>query len=233
MDVENIDLSYPYETGTDYIVKASEIDSLYSENRADICKGTLKGRKALDEIIAFCREIVFSDNYVFDIADDAFLGAGENMGSIKAACIAGCYGRSESFSSEKIDNLIISALLHNVGLYDQENSEGIADMSEHVMIGYKALLTCADDRVDGEVRDAVLQHHEKNDGTGYPFGVKGDTISETAQLIGLIDLFLAISKRTGVFVDIKKELCQHRPEFKEQLFDNFCAFAFGTEERVE
>jgi hypothetical protein len=43
------------------------------------------------------------------------------------------------------------------------------------------------------VRNAVLSHHEKQDGTGYPNGLQGDMISLDARIIGICDAFDAMT----------------------------------------
>jgi HD-GYP domain-containing protein (c-di-GMP phosphodiesterase class II) len=35
----------------------------------------------------------------------------------------------------------------------------------------------------------ILHHHERLDGTGYPYGLKGDTISEPGKLVAIVDSF--------------------------------------------
>lgn len=40
--------------------------------------------------------------------------------------------------------------------------------------------------------DAVLQHHERLDGSGYPCGLKGDAISSFARLIAVADVYCAL-----------------------------------------
>lgn len=40
-----------------------------------------------------------------------------------------------------------------------------------------------------EVKSAVLHHHEKYDGTGYPAGLSGDHIPYFARMIGIVDAF--------------------------------------------
>jgi HD-GYP domain-containing protein (c-di-GMP phosphodiesterase class II) len=40
-----------------------------------------------------------------------------------------------------------------------------------------------------EVKSAVLHHHEKYDGTGYPAGLSGTSIPYFARIIGIVDAF--------------------------------------------
>lgn len=40
--------------------------------------------------------------------------------------------------------------------------------------------------------EAVAQHHERMDGSGYPHGLKGESISRGARLIALIDIYCAL-----------------------------------------
>jgi putative two-component system response regulator len=43
------------------------------------------------------------------------------------------------------------------------------------------------------VRRLVLDHHERLDGSGYPDGIKGDAIPLLAQIMGIVDVFDAIT----------------------------------------
>ena len=45
----------------------------------------------------------------------------------------------------------------------------------------------------GTIHDAVLYHHERLDGSGYPFGLKGDQIPISAQIVSVADCFDAIT----------------------------------------
>jgi putative nucleotidyltransferase with HDIG domain len=45
----------------------------------------------------------------------------------------------------------------------------------------------------GPVRDYVLYHHERPDGKGYPFGLKGDEIPLGARLISVADVYDAVT----------------------------------------
>jgi HD-GYP domain-containing protein (c-di-GMP phosphodiesterase class II) len=43
-----------------------------------------------------------------------------------------------------------------------------------------------------EVRQTIIQHHERNDGTGYPYGLRGDEISLKAKILSVVDTFDAM-----------------------------------------
>jgi putative two-component system response regulator len=43
------------------------------------------------------------------------------------------------------------------------------------------------------VRPIVRHHHERRDGSGYPDGLRGDEIPLTAQIIGLVDAYDALT----------------------------------------
>ncbi|MFE7482991.1 HD-GYP domain-containing protein [Streptomyces sp. NPDC057552] len=44
-----------------------------------------------------------------------------------------------------------------------------------------------------EARDAILHHHERLDGTGYPYGLSGGRIPESARIVAVADAFDAMT----------------------------------------
>ncbi|QPK47895.1 HD-GYP domain-containing protein [Streptomyces gardneri] len=45
----------------------------------------------------------------------------------------------------------------------------------------------------GEARDAILHHHERMDGSGYPYGLHGEQIPEFARVVAVADAFDAMT----------------------------------------
>ena len=45
------------------------------------------------------------------------------------------------------------------------------------------------------VRPIVLGHHERLDGSGYPAGLRGDDVPLLAQIVGIVDVYDALTSR--------------------------------------
>jgi putative two-component system response regulator len=63
-------------------------------------------------------------------------------------------------------------------------------MRQHTVIGDRL---CASLRSLARVRGIVRHHHERVDGSGYPDGLSGDAVPLLAQIIGIVDVFDALT----------------------------------------
>jgi HD-GYP domain-containing protein (c-di-GMP phosphodiesterase class II) len=68
--------------------------------------------------------------------------------------------------------------------------EEFAAIKKHPEIGHRILrdIPQMEDELDG-----VLHHHERYDGRGYPYGLKGDRIPLSGRIIAIADTFDAMS----------------------------------------
>lgn len=108
-----------------------------------------------------------------------------------------------------IDRISLASSLHDIGkvgipdsillkpgrLTPQEREV----MEKHTLIGADTLLAIrsklgADEFIDMGI-EIALQHHEKWDGTGYPFGLKNDEISLAARIVALADFYDAVTSK--------------------------------------
>ena len=64
-------------------------------------------------------------------------------------------------------------------------------MQRHVELGYEIVRASALGENE-DIANAVLQHHERNDGTGYPNGISKEQISEFARILALLDMYDAM-----------------------------------------
>ena len=63
-------------------------------------------------------------------------------------------------------------------------------MMEHPVVGDRL---CGDLRALHHVRPIVRHHHERQDGSGYPDGLRGADVPLLAQIIGVVDVFDALT----------------------------------------
>ena len=99
-----------------------------------------------------------------------------------------------------IEGIHLSALIHDIGKIaipaeiltkptGLSNFE-LAMLRNHVQTGYDILKNI---HFPWNLAQIVLEHHERLDGSGYPNGIKGDSICEEARIIAVADTVEAIS----------------------------------------
>ena len=103
-------------------------------------------------------------------------------------------------SDQEIEVIKRGGMLHDVGKIGIDEAilnkngrltdEEFDEIKKHPVYGGEILEPVAFLR--GE-RDIVLQHHEKMDGSGYPYGLKGDEISKSARIIAVCDVFEGVT----------------------------------------
>ena len=120
--------------------------------------------------------------------------------SVDVAAMGMIVARKAGMSSREIRELGLAGLLHDIGkskippellnktgrLSDEEYSI----MKKHPFLGYQLLKEKKD--IPRSVKLAVLQHHEKISGKGYPFGIKGDQINSYSKIISITDIYDAL-----------------------------------------
>ena len=101
----------------------------------------------------------------------------------------------------KIRRLKLAGYFHDIGkivldkdLLDQNSSfseEEWTEIKKHPIMGYR-ILNAFDDTMS--LADAVLHHHERWDGTGYPKGLKGQEIPFLARVVAVANCYDRLSQ---------------------------------------
>lgn len=105
-----------------------------------------------------------------------------------------------SLSTEEINEVRIGSLLHDIGKIgvpdtiitkpDRLTSEEYEQMKKHPAIGYRILIGV---EALHNMLPAVAEHHERLDGTGYPFGLRGEQISRMGKIVAVADVYDAMT----------------------------------------
>lgn len=108
--------------------------------------------------------------------------------------------RQLHWPEQEIQNLDYIALLHDIGKIGVPDSilnkpsrlsnEEFAIIKSHPVIGNNVL---KDVYMIKNVAEGALYHHERYDGLGYPFGIKGQEIPLCARIIGIADAYDAMT----------------------------------------
>jgi HD-GYP domain-containing protein (c-di-GMP phosphodiesterase class II) len=109
-------------------------------------------------------------------------------------------GRQLNLTRDSFKRLERASILHDIGKIGIDvavlHKEGVLSASDidilqqHPLIGTKILEPIAFLKT---VRQIILQHHERYDGTGYPLRVKGDDILLEARIIAVADTYDAMT----------------------------------------
>lgn len=106
-----------------------------------------------------------------------------------------------NWSRRQVEHAGLAGLLHDLGktMVDQSvlnkpgrlSAEEFEEIKRHTSFGYEML--SKDGNLPKEVAEAVLCHHERPDGSGYPRGLRKPEIPNLARLVAIVDAYDAIT----------------------------------------
>lgn len=121
--------------------------------------------------------------------------------SVNVAVIAGIIGLAKGLNRIQLEELGIGAMLFDIGMTkmpekllkqpEQLTKEERALLETHPVEGFNILRRYHDISIVSA--HCALQHHERFDGSGYPRGLKGNDIHLYGQIVGLADMYDALT----------------------------------------
>jgi putative two-component system response regulator len=118
----------------------------------------------------------------------------------RMANYATALGRALSLSEHDLQALHRGGFLHDIGMLAIPDTvlrksgpltpEEFEMMKSHTVVGESL---CGNLRSLDAVRPIIRHHHERFDGSGYPDGLAGDDIPLVAQIIGVVDVYDAVT----------------------------------------
>ena len=120
---------------------------------------------------------------------------------VNTSIMATFLGIQLDLKPEELSSLALGAILHDIGKMklpinilnkkEKLTTEEFNEIKNHSINGEILLKNAG--ITDEIVLDIVLQHHERIDGNGYPYGISGDEISKYAKIVSVCDVFTALS----------------------------------------
>lgn len=121
--------------------------------------------------------------------------------SVNVCALCLTLGRHIGFDRAELEALGIGAMLHDTGKMKvpiqilnkpgKLNDSEFAEMKKHPL--YSVEIMTRTNGIPEEAKTVALQHHERFDGNGYPYGLKGEQIRLFSQLTAIIDVYDAIT----------------------------------------
>lgn len=124
-----------------------------------------------------------------------FLGEYEICHPLNVAIISGLIAKKMEMPNPVVEQVIMAGLLHDIGKFLIKLEDGNSalltvnedEVMEHTTLGYDLIKNKL--HLSEEIAIAALEHHENNDGSGYPQGFSSDTISEFAQIVNVANYY--------------------------------------------
>ncbi|KAB8131788.1 HD-GYP domain-containing protein [Gracilibacillus oryzae] len=170
------------------IRKGSHLIDESSEKLNDVVKGLIDKLLVQDEVMNYLSDILVTDNYVF-------------QHSINVTIYTLALARKLNFNKKELQVIGLGALLHDIGkIYiptEILNKKGKLDdtefkiMKAHTEYGFELLRKSHS--LPLLAAHCAFQHHERMDGSGYPRGLSGDKLHPYAKVLGIADVFDAVT----------------------------------------
>ena len=119
---------------------------------------------------------------------------------LNSALLAGAFADWLSMNQKAKETLILCGFYYDIGKlklpYEllwkpgKLTSEEYQLVKTHPVVGYSLLRSV---ELDSHIKNAVIMHHERLDGSGYPYHMSGNKIDIYARYIAIIDAYIAMA----------------------------------------
>lgn len=125
--------------------------------------------------------------------------------SVGVAMLARLIGKAKGYNSKQLFDLTVAGFLHDIGKARISESiinkpgrltpEEFEQIKHHTIYGYEIISNTPG--IERSYALVALQHHEREDGSGYPHGCRGSELDHFSKIVAVADVFHAmVSKRT-------------------------------------
>jgi len=171
-------------------------------------EGKTDNSSVMNSVNSVIEDVLSNKNVMINVAE---ISASDNniySHSVNVCVLATIIGTHMGYSMLKLKDIASGALLHDIGkikimndkklLAEFKTKEEVDKYIKlmHPKVGYDLL---GEQYVwNAAVKVIALMHHERSDGSGYPFKLQGNEINQIAKIVSICDVFdNLISGRNG------------------------------------
>ena len=161
-----------------------------------------------------------------------FLGEYEICHPLNVAVVSGLIARRLENPLLNLEDVLLAALLHDIGKLRINLDDKSAlltvnedDVAQHTKIGYEIIKN--ELKLPENIAKVALEHHENNDGSGYPLGLSSDYISEMSQIINVANYYDNLAcNRTPILVSTNRDALRAMLEVGTKRFSAKMLYTF-------
>lgn len=221
----------------------------------EIFKNIVSGKRPkASDVSHMTQNLIRSSNDIFRVVESMnFLETIDEYTynhSLNVALYSMLIARWLDLSEEEIEEVVKTGLLHDIGKSKVDHRllakrgplspREFEEIKQHPILGYE--ICDSMDNMNSSIKEGVLLHHERADGSGYPMGVKSDGINLYAKIVGLADVYDAATsnkpyaKKKTPFKVFKEIQDQGYDKFDIEVMDaflsNIAPFYIGADVRL-
>ena len=166
-----------------------------------VSEGYKRGLGQAESMVSNLEAILHNRNAtmtLMDVVSSHGMAKGMSYHALNVCILSMITGRTFGISEERLKDLALAALFHDIGQrfipmkvkFEGSGITTIADvdtLSQHPQLGKDFLKRIPNFPEDS--LQAVYQHHERLDGSGYPEGLTDDHISVLAKIVMVVDVY--------------------------------------------
>lgn len=164
------------------------------------------------------------------------IGDYEKYHGLNVALLAAMLAKKMNFSDAQLADVTLAAILHDIGkirlpkefhhnYYENNTSQSNNIYELHPEVGYKILKN--EMHFPEDICVVALEHHEKNDGSGYPHGVSSDLIHPYSQIVSICNIYdNLISGKSAIIVNSPQEAVKKIIEMGSEWFSPGVLYSF-------
>ena len=207
MWILNKSSKYILEEHKELFKKACDEYDLLEKIEDDTCLSELyeileKRELSRQEIISYAKML----NYAIDFRSESTI-----LHTITVEEISWQISKMIGLDDNKSTIIRVASMLHDIGklsipvnILEKKGSltkEEFEVIKGHALVGYNILSNMGIDNI----RDIATLHHEKLNGTGYPFGLKDDQISKETRIVAVSDILSALIGKRSYKDELSKD----------------------------
>ncbi len=119
---------------------------------------------------------------------------------VNVSLLCNIFGQWLGYKGEKLQDLTVAGLLHDIGKTKisttiinkpgKLTTEEFDEIKRHTVYGYEMI---ENQDIGEDIKKAILMHHEKLDGSGYPTHSHEEQINDMAKIVSITDIYDAMT----------------------------------------